>query len=213
MGANCCSDKKFDGMSARYKRVLWVVIALNASMFVVESIGGIFAQSQALQADALDFLGDAVTYGLSLWVIGRSVTLRSSVALIKGISLSLMGAWVLASTLYRIFVVNSPEPLTMGWIGLVALLVNLTSVVLLIRYKDGDANVRSVWICSRNDAIGNIAVMLAASGVWFSQTPWPDLAVASIMALLFFYSSVLIIRQALQERREANDFSEIGCSD
>jgi cation diffusion facilitator family transporter len=201
MSSTCCTDNKFDGTSLRYKRVLWIVIALNAGMFLVESIGGIFSQSQALQADALDFLADSLTYGLSLWVIGRSIKLRSLVALIKGLSLSLMGTWVLMSTVYRMFSEHAPEPVTMGWIAGVALLVNLLSVVLLFVYKEGDANIRSVWLCSRNDAVGNIAVMLAASAVWFTQSGWPDLIVALLMASLFFSSSLQIIRQSLNERR------------
>lgn len=203
MGSQCCSEKKFDGVSDRYKRILWVVIGLNAAMFGVEMTAGLFAQSQALQADALDFLADSVTYALSLWVIGKSVNLRTLVAMLKGISLSMMGAWVLFSTLYQMTVSHSPEPATMSGVALAALLVNVFSVILLISYKDGDANVRSVWLCSRNDAIGNVAVILAASGVWATQSGWPDLIVAMLMAGLFLSSSLQIIRQALAERREA----------
>ena len=131
MSANCCSDKKFDGVSERYKRILLVVIALNALMFVVEIAGGIFSQSQALQADALDFLADSLTYGMSLWVIGRSLTLRSNVAIAKGVSLAAMGGWVLFSTIYRAFTEHTPEPFTMGWIAICALGVNILSVPLL----------------------------------------------------------------------------------
>lgn len=203
MGSQCYSDKKFDGVSDRYKRVLWIVIALNAVMFGVEMTAGLIAQSQALQADALDFLADSVTYVLSLWVIGRSINLRTLVAMLKGVSLSMMGAWVLFSTLYQMMVSHSPEPVTMSSVAFAALLVNVLSVILLISYKDGDANVRSVWLCSRNDAIGNVAVILAASGVWATQSGWPDLIVAMFMAGLFLNSSLQIIRQALAERREA----------
>lgn len=202
MSAGCCADKKFEGLSQRYKRTLLVVIALNALMFGVELTGGIFSQSQALQADALDFLADALTYAMSLWVIGRSALLRSNVALVKGLSLALMGAWVLLSTLYRVFTEHTPEPFTMGWIAVCALLVNLLSVLLLLTYKDGDANVRSVWLCSRNDAIGNVAVMLAAVAVAYTQSGWPDLVVATLLSGLFFSSSLQIIRQAMKERRE-----------
>jgi cation diffusion facilitator family transporter len=212
MGSQCCSEKKFEGVSKRYKRVLWVIIALNAIMFGVEMTAGFFAQSQALQADALDFLADTVTYTLSLWVIGKSVRLRSAVAIGKGLSLSLIGGWVLFSTLYQMTGVHSPEPTTMSWVALLALAVNMLSVILLISYKDGDANVRSVWLCSRNDAIGNIAVILAASGVWATKTGWPDLIVALLMAILFLSSSLQIIRQAFAERREdlINNKSEIN---
>lgn len=202
MSSQCCSEKKFEGISDRYKRILWVVIALNAIMFGVEMTAGIFAQSQALQADALDFLADTVTYALSLWVIGKSVSMRAAVAIGKGLSLSFIGGWVLLSTFYQMTEIHSPEPATMGWVAVSALAVNVLSVILLISYKDGDANVRSVWLCSRNDAIGNVAVILAASGVWVTQSGWPDLIVALLMAVLFLSSSLQIIRQAFAERRE-----------
>ncbi len=201
--AGCCgNDVKFDGMSNQYKRRLWIVIALNATMFVVEMTAGHYAKSQALQADALDFLGDALTYGISLAVIGASIRARTNAALAKGISLFLMGAWVFGSTVYRVFFVGVPEAEIMGIIGALALATNLASVFLLVSYKDGDANVRSVWVCSRNDAIGNVAVMIAALGVWGTATGWPDLIVAAVMASLFLSSSYQIIRQALEERRE-----------
>lgn len=200
---NCCGhDAKFDGVSNDYKRRLWIVIFLNAAMFAVEMSAGHLAKSQALQADALDFLGDALTYGISLAVIGASIKVRTTAALAKGISLLLMGAWVLGSTLYRVFYVGVPQAEIMGIVGFMALLTNLASVLLLVRYKDGDANVRSVWLCSRNDAIGNVAVMFAALGVWGTATGWPDLIVAGIMATLFLSSAYQILRQALQERRE-----------
>ena len=202
MGSHCCSGKKFDGVSAKYKQVLWVVIALNAVMFGVEMTAGWFAQSQALQADALDFLADTVTYSLSLWVIGKSINLRTTVALVKGFSLSLIGSSILVSTLYQMAGSHTPEPVTMTWVAVLALSVNLLSVILLISYREGDANVRSVWLCSRNDAIGNVAVILAASGVWATQSGWPDLIVAMLMAALFLSSSLQIIRQAFSERRE-----------
>ena len=201
--AGCCGgDVKFDGMSNEYKRRLWIVIALNATMFLVEMTAGQIAQSQALKADALDFLGDALTYGISLAVIGASIRARTNAALAKGISLFLMGAWVFGSTVYRVFYVGVPEAEIMGIIGALALGTNLASVFLLVSYKDGDANVRSVWLCSRNDAIGNVAVMIAALGVWGTATGWPDLIVAAVMASLFLSSSYQIIRQALEERRE-----------
>ena len=201
--AGCCGhDAKFDGVSADYKRRLWTVIALNAVMFAVEMTAGHMAKSQALQADALDFLGDALTYGISLAVIGASVRVRTTAALAKGISLLLMGLWVFGSTVYRVFYVGVPAAEIMGVIGFLALLTNLASVLLLVRYKDGDANVRSVWLCSRNDAIGNVAVMIAALGVWGTATGWPDLIVATIMAGLFLSSAFQIVRQALSERRE-----------
>jgi len=204
--AECCNaNARFDGMSAAYKRRLWIVIAINAVMFAVEMTAGQLARSQALQADALDFAGDAMTYGLSLAVIGASVRVRSLAAMAKGVSLLLMGLFVFGSTLYRVLYIGVPDAGVMGVIGVMALVANLASVALLIRYKDGDANVRSVWLCSRNDAIGNVAVMLAALGVWGAQSGWPDLIVAIIMAGLFLSSATQILRQAWQEKRAATD--------
>ncbi|WP_420858915.1 cation transporter [Marivivens marinus] len=209
--AGCCGhDGKFDGVSDDYKERLWIVIALNATMFFVEMTAGHLAKSQALQADALDFAGDALTYGISLAVIGASLRARTNAALFKGVSLLLMGLWVFGSTVYRVFFVGVPTAEIMGVVGFLALLTNLASVLLLVRYKDGDANVRSVWMCSRNDAIGNVAVMFAALGVWGTATGWPDLIVATIMAGLFLSSAFQIVRQALAERRGITDHEHVG---
>ncbi len=202
MGAHCCNDVKFDGLSPGYKRVLIAVILINAIMFLVEMPMGFLGQSQALKADALDFLGDTFTYALSLAVIGKSISVRSTAALIKGFSLLAMGAWVLGSTLYTVLYMHEPQALVMGSVGAAALCANLASVLLLVRYREGDANIRSVWLCSRNDAIGNVMVMLAASGVWATGTGWPDLIVATGMASLFLSGAISIIRQALQEKRQ-----------
>src|SRR5262249_54403424 len=163
--------------------------------------------SQALQADALDFAGDAATYGISLAVIGASLQTRSTAAIVKGLSLSLMGLWVLGSTLYHVLVTGVPQAEGMGAVGLLALAANLASVLLLLRYKDGDANVRSVWLCSRNDAIGNVVVMVAALGVWGTATRWPDLVVAAIMGGLFFTSAFQILRQSIREMRAGEPVS------
>jgi Co/Zn/Cd efflux system component len=202
-GDTCCSGgvPVFDGMNPKYKRVLWAVIAINAAMFLTEMTAGQLSGSQALKADALDFLGDTVTYGLSLAVIGASLQTRALAALFKGISLSLMGFWVLGSTIYQTLVLGVPSAEVMGVIGFLALIANLASVGLLVPYKDGDANVRSVWLCSRNDAIGNGVVMLAAIGVWGTASAWPDLIVATLMAGLFLSSAVQILRQAWGEYR------------
>ncbi|WP_018688104.1 cation transporter [Ahrensia kielensis] len=201
-GCNHCHDQStFDGMSDKYKRRLWMVIFLNAGMFIVEIFGGAFANSKALQADALDFLGDATTYGLSLYVIGMSITARSRAAMLKGISLFVMGLWVFGSTAYSFWTDTLPVAELMGGIGFMALAANLLSVFLLVNFKDGDANVRSVWLCSRNDAIGNVAVMLAAVAVWFLGSRWPDLIVAIMMAGLFLSSAWQILTQALREKK------------
>ncbi|MFE1600700.1 cation transporter [Methylobacterium sp. ID0610] len=202
--ASCCSGgvPVFDGVDPRYKRVLWAVIALNGTLFLTEMFAGQLAGSQALKADALDFLADTVTYGLSLAVIGASLRVRATAALFKGLSLSLMALWVFGSTVYHTLVLGLPRAEVMGVIGMLALAANLASVLLLRPYKDGDANVRSVWLCSRNDAIGNVIVMMAALGVWGTSTAWPDLAVAAVMAGIFLTSSGQILAQAWAEYRD-----------
>jgi len=203
MSAHCCDHDPapFQGAAPRYRRILWIVIALNALMFGVEAVAGALAGSMALQADAMDFAADAATYGLTLYMIGKPDRWRATAALIKAASLALMGTYVLGATLYRVFVTGMPEPLVMGAVGVAALAVNVTAALLLFRFRDGDANVRSVWLCSRNDAIGNVAVMLAALGVFGTGTAWPDLGVAVAMAGLFLYSSASILRQSLGELR------------
>lgn len=203
MGADCCGQGAiFEGLSADYKHRLWLVIVINATMFLVEMGAGALAGSQALQADALDFLGDAATYGISLAVIGTSIQIRARAATLKALSLTTMALWVLGSTAYHVLVLGIPRAEIMGAIGLLALAANLASVLILMRFKDGDANVRSVWLCSRNDAIGNVAVMVAALAVWGTATKWPDLLVAAIMASLFMTSSIQILRQSFREMRD-----------
>jgi Co/Zn/Cd efflux system component len=174
MSATCCGNATFDGLSADYKRRLWAVVAINATMFLVEMSAGAVAGSRALQADALDFIADAATYGISLAVIGAPLAVRAKAALAKGLSLTAMGLWVLGAAAYHVLVLGVPRAEIMGVVGFLALGANVASVLLLVRYKDGDANVRSVWLCSRNDAIGNIAVMVAALGAWGTATAWPD---------------------------------------
>lgn len=203
MSGNCCNDLKFEGIDPLYKRALIVVIIINAVMFAVEMVSGVQAESQALKADALDFLGDAATYALSLWAIGRAATTRANAALIKGVSLFCMAMWVFGSTLYHFFYSNLPTAITMSTVGLLAFFANLVSVLLLMQYRNGDANVRSVWLCSRNDAIGNLMVIIAGVAVWQTSSAWPDLIAAGILASLFVSSSIQIIRQALQEKAQA----------
>lgn len=209
VGCDCSSKGRFEGVSSAYRRVLLIVIALNAIMFAVEMASGVMAQSMALKADALDFLGDSVTYALSLAVIGLSLKTRATVALLKGASLALMAAVVLGGSLYRVFVTAQPDEVVMGTVGLLAFVTNLVAAGLLMRWREGDANVRSVWLCSRNDAIGNVGVVGAGVLVGVTASPWPDLAVAVALAALFLTSSVGIVRQALAERREAGA-SETG---
>ena len=201
MSASCGHDHDFDGASRDYKMRLIAVIAINAAMFAVEMVAGEQAGSQALKADALDFFADALTYGLSLAVIGASLRIRASAALVKGISLLLMGLWVAGSTLWQFFGPGVPEAPVMGGVAVLALAANVASVLILMAYKDGDANVRSVWLCSRNDAIGNVAVMLASAAVWVTQSGLPDLAVAAVMSGLFLSSASQILLRAYREWR------------
>jgi Co/Zn/Cd efflux system component len=202
MSAGHDHSHTFDGMNDEYKRRLMLVTAINVSMFVIEFSAGHFAGSQALQADALDFFADGVTYALSFWAIGRPQRVRTGAAVLKGLSLLAMGIWIAATTLYQFFVHGVPEAQVMGLIGFLALGANLLSVYLLFAYKDGDANIRSVWLCSRNDAIGNVAVMVAAVLVAWLNNGAPDLIVAGEMAVLFLTSSYQILRQSWAEWKE-----------
>ncbi len=212
--AGCCENGPvFDGMDSRYRRILWAVIFINGAMFAIEMAAGFAAGSQALKADALDFFADTVTYGISLAVIGRSIRTRSSVALLKGASLTVMGLWIFGSTAWQVLVLGVPAAGIMSAIGFLALAANLASVAVLMRYKDGDSNVRSVWLCSRNDAIGNVAVVFAAAAVWATASAWPDLIVATLMALLFLNSSAKILRQAWVERRDSGHTHQDAAAD
>ncbi|WP_051609373.1 cation transporter [Fodinicurvata fenggangensis] len=201
-GCHHCATE-FDGNSKAFRRVLWTVMGLNGLMFAVEIVAGVAAGSLALLADAGDFLGDTLTYGISLAVIGSALRVRAGAALFKAFTLAALGLFILAGALYRVFVLGTPDAMTMGTVGLVALAVNAFCALLLFRFREGDANVRSVWLCSRNDAIGNLAVLLAASGVWASGTAWPDLVVGGLMGAIFLSSAWSILRQALGEWRHA----------
>jgi cation diffusion facilitator family transporter len=194
-----CSGPPKPAVDPFFRRVLWIALALNASMFVVEFAGGIVAHSVSLTADSLDFLGDSVNYALSLVVLGMAARRRAQAALFKGLSLGAVGLWVVGNTVWSLTQGTVPKAEMMGVIGLMALAVNAGVALGLWRYRHGDANMRSIWLCSRNDAIGNMAVLLAASGVWASGTNWPDLAVAALLAWLPLSAAVRIVRQARQE--------------
>lgn len=199
MGASCCDDKNLTLNTAPFRRALIAVIVINFAMFLVEMAAGYKAHSKALQADALDFIGDAITYGLSFWVLNKHATTRAKAALFKGISLLVLGAWVLGNSLYGAFTQIVPEAPVMGVVGFMALCANVLSVVILYRFKEGDANIQSVWLCSRNDAISNVVVMVAALGVFGTGSYWPDLITAAIMSGLFVQSAVKIMRQSWRE--------------
>ena len=182
-----------------YRRVLWGVLVINAVMFVAEMTAGVWGKSVALQADALDFLGDSATYAMTLIVLGMSLRWRAGAAMIKGLAMGGFGTWVMATTVYHMTQGTLPDFAVMGGVGALALFANIVSVGLLYRFRQGDSNMRSVWLCSRNDVVANIAVILAASGVWASATGWPDLAVGGVIAALALSSSFVVIRQARGE--------------
>ncbi len=198
--SGCCEPTAGPAIGA-YRRVLYIVIAINGSMFAVELGAGMFAHSVALQADALDFFGDTVTYAITLMVLAMSLRWRARAALLKGATMGLFGLWVIGQTVYHALLPGVPVAAVMGAVGLAALVANLVSAVLLYRHRQGDANMRSVWLCSRNDALGNLAVVAAASGVFATDTAWPDLAVGAGMAALALTSCWQVVRQASGELR------------
>jgi len=182
-----------------YRRVLWIALFANAVMFAVELAAAVFSGSSALAADAADFLGDSANYALSLGAIALGGAWVSRVALLKGLAMSVYGVAVLAYAGWRAWLGVPPEPVTMGVIGLLALVVNFTVAALLYRFREGDANMRSVWLCTRNDVIANIMVLVAAAGVFGTGTVWPDVAVAAILAVLGLASGRIVIRHARAE--------------
>jgi len=194
-----CERANSDLQDSRFRRVLWLALVVNAIMFFVEIITSWLSGSAALQADALDFLGDSLSYVISLSVLGMGLRARASAALFKGTTMAAFGVWVLGTATYRIFSGIPPEAGLMGTIGLLALLANVGVAVVLFRYRDGDSNRRSIWLCSRNDAVGNIAVLLAAAGVVTTASRWPDLIVAGIIAALNLSAAQQVTRQALVE--------------
>ena len=198
--AGCCSHEiDREAAVGIYRRILWIVIAINATMFVVELTGGLVAGSISLQADALDFLGDSATYLITLIVLSMSLRWRAGAALLKGASMAAFGIWVIGYSIYHVIYPGLPSAPIMGSVGFLALVANAVSALLLYRHRSGDSNMRSVWLCSRNDAISNVAVIIAASGVWATSTGWPDLFVGGIMAVLALSSSYQVIRQARGE--------------
>ena len=204
MADQCCASacgSETTLNDARWRRGLWIALGLNAAMFIVEGVAGYFAGSRALQADALDFLGDAANYAISLSVAGMALAWRAKTAMVKGITILSFGLGVLVWAIWGLFHGSNPAPYAMSAVGTLALVVNFGVALMLYRYRTGDANMRSVWICSRNDAIGNVAVVLAAAGVFGTGTAWPDLIVAALMAFLGLWGGFQIIAQARAELR------------
>lgn len=186
-----------------YKRALWIVVLLNVGYGLIEIVGGFLAGSQAVKADALDFIGDGLISFLGLIAIGWGLAARAKAALLQGLFLAVLGVGVMISTGYRVLVLNQPEAELMSLFGVLALVVNVAAAVVLIPHRKGDANVRAVWLFSRNDAIGNAAVVVAAGLVWWTRSPWPDLAVAAVIATLFMQSAWSIIAHARSDLRQA----------
>src|SRR6266566_7167954 len=199
---SCCDhDCSAPQTDHRYRRILWAALTINMAMFAIEITASIVAGSVSLRADALDFLGDAANYAVALAVVGLSLHWRARAALLKGSVMGMFGLWVAGSTIYSAFTATVPKAEVIGAVGLLALAVNLGVAGLLYRYRGADSQAMSVWLCTRNDCIANIAVMLAGAGVWASATAWPDIAVAAIIACLGLSSAVRVIRQALLEMR------------
>jgi Co/Zn/Cd efflux system component len=184
-----------------FERALWAVLMINIVMFFAEFSSAFVAGSVALQADALDFLGDAATYAITLMVLGSSIRVRAGAAMLKGVSMGMLGIWVFVRTAFNVMEGSVPLHEVMWTMGIIAFVANVVSALILYRYRGGDSNMRSVWLCSRNDAIGNLAIIVAASGVFVLSSGWPDFIVAVIMAVLALTASYQIIRQAYSEMK------------
>lgn len=195
----CGTDARTAPASPAWRRALWIALAVNAGMFMIELIGGHMAGSVALKADALDFLGDAANYAIALLVAGMALVWRARAALLKGLVLISFGGWVAFTAIERALEGAPPQAFAMGAIGVLALAANVGVALMLYRFREGDANMRSVWICSRNDAISNVAVVAAAVGVFGTGSFWPDIIVAGILAALGLWGGTQIVKQALGE--------------
>ncbi|TAJ82518.1 cation transporter [Reyranella sp.] len=209
MSAHCCDHGHEHASAAAaspiYRRILWVALAVNLTMFVVEIGAGLAAQSASLLADSLDFLGDAGNYGISLFVLGMALHWRARASLVKAASMAAFGVWVAVTTINHAMAGTVPEAPVMGVVGALALAANFGVALLLYRWREGDSNMRSVWICTRNDAIGNLAVLAAALGVFGSGSGWPDYLVAAIMSGLALVGAFQVTRAAVAELRHARE--------
>lgn len=206
--AGCCSggcSPSKEAVNPRYRKALWIALIINTLMFLVEIVGGLKSGSVSLLADAVDFAGDAANYAISLTVLSMGLLWRARAAWVKGASMGAYGLFVLGKTVWAAMSGVPPEPFVMGAIALVALVANLSVALMLYTFRDGDANMRSVWLCSRNDAIVNVAIALAALGVLGTETVWPDLLVAGIIAALALSASMSVIRQATNEINAATN--------
>jgi cation diffusion facilitator family transporter len=204
MPGQCCHhcDDPSSLRRTSYRRLLWIALAINLAMFAVEVLTGLRGGSVSLLADSLDFLGDAANYGISLFVLGLGLAARAYASRVKAVSMLAFGVWILGLACWHVFSGRVPSAPTMGVVGACALLANGAVAALLFRYRDGDSNMRSVWLCTRNDVLGNIAVLLAALGVFGTRSAWPDWVVAAVMSTLALTSAVHILRQASAELRD-----------
>jgi len=214
MAGQCCGAPEAGSIHTRtgrrFRRALWIALGANAAMFVVELGAGLQAGSVSLLADAIDFFGDSANYLLSLVVLSMGLLWRARGAWIKGVTMLLFGLLVLGRAAWGVAADEVPEPLIMTGVGALALVVNVGVALMLYRFREGDADMRSVWLCSRNDAIGNLAVVLAAAGVFGTGSAWPDLAVAGIMAGLALSSGFSILRHAREDMQRAVAGAEAG---
>ena len=207
MSAHCCEHDtpKPEAILnlARYRKILWVALVVNAGMFLVEIGAGLQAGSLSLLADAVDFAGDALNYGVSLAVLASALAWRARAAILKAVSMMGFGLYVLGAALWSVWHGEVPQAFTMGAVAVLALLANVGVAWMLYAFREGDANMRSVWLCSRNDAIGNVAVLAAALGVFGTGSAWPDLLVASLMAALALHGGWSVLQQARAEIGQA----------
>lgn len=196
---NCCGSNQPIYQSPKYKKALWIVLILNLSMFFVEIVMGVKSGSTSLLSDSLDFLGDSANYLISLIVLPMALSYRAKASMVKGLTMGGFGLFILMTTIYRVFYGEMPSYSEISIVGFLALLVNVSALLILLKFRDGDSNVRSVWVCSRNDAIGNVAVILAGMAVYFFQSKYPDLIVAFVLAFLALQASQEIIKRAWAE--------------
>ncbi len=210
---DCSVATKDQSQNPVFRKVLWIALLVNLAMFFVEIIASHIGDSMSLQADALDFFGDAANYAISLFVLGMALHLRARASVVKGLTMGVFGLWVIGAALYRVFVGSEPEPMIMGSIAVIALIANMSVAVMLYRFREGDSNMQSIWLCSRNDAIGNVAVLIAAVGVTASASRWPDLIVAMIIASLSLSAAYTVLKLAFQEMRITSEESTISQTD
>jgi len=201
--ADCCNDKacEIDALRTRQSSTLKIVLVINATMFIVELVAGLLGSSVSLVADSLDMLGDALVYAFSLYVVARSSAMKAREALLKGAIMAAFGIFVLGQAIYRIVFPQLPVFEAIGAIGLLALAANSVCFFLLWRHRADDINMSSVWLCSRNDIIANVSVLLAALGVWLTHSGWPDILVGLALAVLFLRSALFVLREAIKELR------------